>query len=60
MMAKERAKEFSCSVCMVDFEIKVEPSYDDEAVFAQYPKSVSWLNEVMACPVCGSDLEEKA
>ena len=59
-MAKRRERQFSCYTCSVDFEIKVEPLHDDEAVFKEYPKSVEWLNEVMACPVCGSDLEEKA
>ena len=59
-MSTKRTKEFSCHACMVDFEINVEPSYDDEAVFAQFVKSVRWLDEVMACPVCGGDLEEKA
>jgi len=63
MRTRKTQKTFSCSDCLVDFKITMEPSVPEEEdevyVEKNYPKSVKWLKEVIDCPVCGSSLTEE-
>lgn len=57
-MGEERTRAFSCSHCMVDFEINVEPGKDDKALREEFPESLAWLKNEMVCPFCCGSLEE--
>ncbi len=54
----DRVKNFSCSHCSVDFEIKVESGLSDEEVEKETPDSLEWLNGELSCPGCGEEIEE--
>lgn len=52
-------KHFSCAVCLVDFNITVEPGLTVDEVAANAPDSLAWLSDnSFNCPVCGSPLED--
>ncbi len=51
-------RTFSCPNCLVEFTIRIEPSYDEITIIREYPTSIEWLTKDHECPVCGSELDE--
>ena len=56
----ETTKRFRCEgACgAVEFEVRVEPSYDADTIKEQFPEALKWLKDAIYCPGCGDECEE--
>lgn len=57
----EIERVFFCDHCCVEFQIRIEPGKELNAIIRHYPDSIEWLRSIdeAMCPHCGWACESR-